>query len=96
MNKKEVITFIGICWASLAHAAPATPLEEFIADGEFCAYMAALPENDSAEFLKRYEAAMRGAISFIRDKNKDMTETQALFLIKDQCDVALNSMLHDK
>ncbi|MFM9925685.1 hypothetical protein VLK31_22035 [Variovorax sp. H27-G14] len=96
MTKKYVTIFVGIFWAALANSAPTTPLQNFIADREFCAYMAALPENDSKIFLERYEIAMRGAIAFIRKNNQKMSEDQALFSIKAQCDAALNSMLHYK
>ncbi len=58
--------------------------------------MVSLPENDSEEFLARYQAAMQAAISFVREKKKKTTETQAIFEIKAKCDAALNSMLHYK
>lgn len=95
MIEKTAILCAGLLWTAIAASATATPLEKFIADREFCAYMV-LPENDSEEFLARYQTAMRAAISFIREKNKRTTETQAIFEVKAKCDAALNSMLHYK
>ncbi|RSZ39933.1 MULTISPECIES: hypothetical protein [unclassified Variovorax] len=96
MIKKTALLFAGFCWAAVATSATVTPLDRFIADREFCAYMVSLPENDSEEFLARYQAAMQAAISFVREKKKKTTETQAIFEIKAKCDAALNSMLHYK
>lgn len=96
MIKSTAILLIGVSLASLSIAAQRSPLDKFIADREFCAYMAGLPENDSKEFLERYQTAMRGAVSFIRKNNQKMTENEALFSIKAKCDEALNSMLHYK
>lgn len=87
---------MGISLAALAIPAPPSPLEMFIADRDFCAYMAAPPENESEAFLERYQAAIQRAVSFIRKNNPSATETQALFSIKARCDEALNSMLHYK
>jgi hypothetical protein len=96
MLKKILIIFVGIFGVALAASASRSPLEKFIEDKEFCAYMAALPENDSGEFLKRYQVAIHNTVSFIRKNNQNTTESQALFSIKAKCDEALNSMLHYK
>jgi len=98
MINKTVILCGGLFWAATASSATATPLDRFIADREFCAYMVSPPENDSEEFLARYQAAMRAAISFVsaKKKTKTQTHTQALFEIRAKCDAALNSMLHYK
>ena len=77
MINKAVALGIGIWWTAVAASAAVTPLERFIADREFCAYMVSPPENDSDEFLARYQAAMRAAISFVREKKKAKKETQA-------------------
>jgi hypothetical protein len=96
MRKKLLFIFVGIFGVALAASASRSPLEKFIEDKEFCAYMAALPENDSGEFLKRYQAAIHNAVSFIRKNNQNTTESQALFSVKAKCDEALKSMLHYK
>lgn len=94
MINKTVILCGGLFWAATSSSATATPLDRFIADREFCAYMASPPENDSEEFLARYQAALRAAISFVSAKKKTKTQTQAIFEIRAKCDAALNSMLH--
>ena len=94
MINKAVILGVGFFWTSIASSATATPLERFIADREFCAYMVSLPENESEAFLARYQAAMRAAISFVIEAKKTKTQTQVIFEIRAKCDAALNSMLH--
>jgi hypothetical protein len=98
MINKAVILGVGFFWTSIASSATATPLDRFIADREFCAYMVSLPENESEAFLARYQAAMRAAISFVIEakKAKTQTQTQAIFEIRAKCDAALNSRLHYK
>jgi len=99
MINKTVILCGGLFWTSIASSAtatPPTPLDRFIADPEFCAYMASPPENESEEFLARYQAAMRAAISFVSQKKKTKTQTQAIFEVRAKCDAALNSLLHYK
>lgn len=96
MINKAVILGVGFFWTSIASSATATPLDRFIADREFCAYMVSLPENESEAFLARYQAAMRAAISFVSGAKKTKTQTQAIFEIRAKCDAALNSMLHYK
>ena len=100
MINKAVILGVGFFWTSIASSATATPLDRFIADREFCAYMVSLPENESEAFLARYQAAMRAAISFVieakKTKTQTQTQTQAIFEIRAKCDAALNSMLHYK
>ena len=85
MLKKLLFIFVGIFGVVLAASASRSR-----------AYMAALPENDSGEFLKRYQTAIHDAVLFIRKNNQNTTESQALFSIKAKCDEALNSMLHYK
>jgi len=99
MINKTVILCGGLFWTSIASSAtatPPTPLDRFIADPEFCAYMASPPENESEEFLARYQAAMHAAISFVRQKKKTKSQTQAIFEVRAKCDAALNSLLHYK
>ncbi|MBB3639270.1 hypothetical protein [Variovorax atrisoli] len=99
MINKTVILCGGLFWTSVASSAtatPPTPLDRFISDREFCAYMASPPENESEEFLARYQAAMHAAISFVRQKKKTKTQTQAIFEVRAKCDAALNSLLHYK
>jgi len=96
MINKAVILGVGFFWTSIASSATATPLDRFIADREFCAYMVSLPENESEAFLARYQAAMRAAISFVIEAKKTKTQTQAIFEIRAKCDAALNSRLHYK
>lgn len=94
MPKRFVAWIIGACAAASASATPDSPVDRFIVDEEFCAYMASPPENDSEEFLVRYEAAMRTAVAFILQRDPESTETKALFLMKEKCDVALNDLAH--
>ncbi|RST49584.1 hypothetical protein [Variovorax sp. DXTD-1] len=96
MIKKFAILLIGACWAASAMSAPQSPVDKFVADKEFCAYMASLPENESGTFLTRYQAAMDAAISFVRKKNPGATDTQAIFSIKAKCDAALDGLAHYK
>jgi|GEM_PF-1045149 len=96
MIRKSTTLFIGAFWMAIATSAPQTPLDRFIADKEFCAYMASLPENESEAFLARYQAAMNAALSFVRKKNPKATDTQAIFSIKAKCDVALSGLIHYK
>ncbi len=94
MPKGFVIWIIGVCVAANTSATPNSPVDRFIIDKEFCAYMASPPENDSEEFLARYEAAMHTAVAFILQHDPESTETKALFLMKKKCDMALNDLVH--
>lgn len=96
MTKRVAILLFTLLSVESASSAPKTPVDEFISDSEFCAYMASPPENNAKEFLSRYQAAMQDATSFLRQQNKNMTETQAIFSIKAKCDEALTSLLHYK
>lgn len=96
MKKAAAAWLIGVSWAAGAISAPPSPLDLFVADKEFCAYMASLPEQDDEKFLARYEAAMREAVAFIRHENARMTNTQAIFEVKARCDAALNGLIHYK
>ena len=40
--------------------------------------------------------AMRAAISFVSQKKKTKSQTQAIFEVRAKCDAALNSLLHYK
>ncbi|MET3390255.1 hypothetical protein ABIC33_000878 [Variovorax sp. 1140] len=40
--------------------------------------------------------AMHAAISFVSQKKKTKTQTQAIFEVRAKCDAALNSLLHYK
>jgi|LNAP01.1.fsa_nt_gb hypothetical protein len=94
MFKKFVVSLVGTFWAMSMVAAPKSPVDKFIADKEFCAYMASLPENDSQEFLARFQAAMQAAVLFIRHRDPGITETEALFSMKARCDAALIGLVH--
>jgi hypothetical protein len=96
MIKNNTILLIGALWLANAFSASPSPVDRFISDKEFCAYMASLPENESESFLARYQAAMGAAVSFLRQKNPKTTETQALFSIKAKCDEALGRLTHYK
>jgi hypothetical protein len=96
MIKKSAIFLIGGLWMASAMSERLSPLEKFIADKEFCAYMASLPGNESETFQTRYEAAMGAAISFLRKRNSKPTETEAILMIKAKCDAALSGLAHYK
>ena len=96
MIKRTAISLIGVFGAMAAFSASPSPVDKFIIDKEFCAYMASLPENESERFLARYQAAMGAAVSFIRQQDQRTTETQAIFAIKAKCDVALRKSIHYK
>ncbi len=61
-----------------------------MADGEFCAYMVSPPEGVADVFLARYQAAVQSVIAFLRQADRSVSETQALFAIRAACDTALN------
>lgn len=61
----------------------------FYRDPEHCAYMAGLPENDSPEFLKRFEADIQAAVQALRVRDPSLNVTNALFHLKAGCDRAL-------
>lgn len=61
-----------------------------MADGEFCAYMVSPPEGVADVFLARYQAEVQSVIAFLRQADRSMSETQALFAIRAACDTALN------
>ncbi|WP_139188749.1 hypothetical protein [Variovorax sp. OV700] len=96
MIRKSAVLLVSALWMANAMSASQSPVDKFVADKEFCAYMASLPENESETFLTRYQAAMNAAVSFVRKKNPRATDTQAIFSIKARCDVALNGLAHFK
>jgi hypothetical protein len=96
MIRKSAILLVSALGMANAMSASPSPVDKFVADKEFCAYMASLPENESETFLTRYQAAMDAAISFVRKKNPRATDTQAIFSIKAKCDIALNGLAHYK
>ena len=61
----------------------------FYRDPEHCAYMAGLPENDSPEFLKRFETDVKAAVEALQVRNSSLNLTNALFHLKAGCDRAL-------
>jgi hypothetical protein len=96
MKKRAAILFFSCLSFASANPLSLTPVGRFIADRDFCAYMVSLPEHDAEEFLKRFQAAMSSATSFIRHEDQYLTEAQAIFSVKKKCDEALASLLHYK
>jgi hypothetical protein len=96
MKKRAAILFFSCLSFASANPLSLTPVDRFIADRDFCAYMVSLPEHDAEEFLKRFQAAMSSATSFIRHEDQYLTEAQAIFSVKKKCDEALASLLHYK
>jgi hypothetical protein len=94
MIRQSLTILISISWMTSAMSRPQSPIEEFVADKEFCAYMASLPENESETFLVRYQAAMEAAMSSVRTSNPAATDTQIIFSMKVRCDEALNGRAH--
>lgn len=84
--------------AALADVSPASRQAEppavsaFYRHPEHCAYMAGLPENDSPEFIKRFEVDVQAAVAALRVRNPALDLTNALFRLKAGCDRALSRM----
>lgn len=51
--------------------------------------MSGLPENDSPEFLKRFETDVKAAVEALQIRNPSLDLTNALFHLKAGCDLAL-------
>ena len=91
MIMKMLICFLGALAVTTAiSSACPSPLDRFVADEEFCAYMVSPPEGETEVFLARYQSAMKSAISFMHQTNQSMSETQAIFTIRSKCDAVLN------
>ena len=91
MIKRIAISFlIALAAAAAISSACPSPLDRFVADGEFCAYMVSPPEGVADVFLARYQAEVQSVIAFLRQADRSMSETQALFAIRAACDTALN------
>ena len=60
MIKRITISFlIALAAAAAISSACPSPLDRFVADGEFCAYMVSPPEGVADVFLARYQAAVQ-------------------------------------
>ena len=84
--------------ATLADVSPASKqadppaVSAFYRHPAHCAYMAGLPENDSPEFIERFEADVQAAVEALRVRNPSLDLTNALFHLKAGCDRALARM----
>lgn len=94
MIKRPAISFVVLLCGVAAVAAPRSPVDEFVLDKEFCAYMASTPGYESDTFLVRYQAAMQAAVLFIWHEMPQTSYTQAIFEIRAQCDEALEQLIH--
>lgn len=84
-----------LSFAALADVSPAsTPADPpavsaFYRHPEHCAYMAGPPENDSPEFIARFEADIQAAVTALRARTPSLSLTNALFHLKAGCARAL-------
>ncbi|MGJ7527486.1 hypothetical protein [Variovorax sp. GB1P17] len=94
--KLAIVAFTLLPFAALADASatPADPpaVSAFYRHPEHCAYMAGLPENDSPEFIKRFETDVQSAVEALRTRNPSLSLSTALVQLKAGCDRALSEV----
>ncbi|MCW5284398.1 hypothetical protein [Verminephrobacter eiseniae] len=89
MLKKLLISLWALRVATTASGQVTSPLDRFTEDEEFCAYMVFSPDGETRELLVRHQTAMESIILFVRKSAPEISETQAIFLIRSKCDSAL-------
>lgn len=95
LSKIFAATFAGLLFGATAAAGPAlSPVDSFVADKEFCAYMVALPETEDDAFVARYAAAMQAAVTYMQHREPRITQTKAFFAMRAKCDMALKKRIH--
>jgi hypothetical protein len=78
--------------SSASRQADPPAVSAFYRHPEHCAYMAGLPENDSPEFIERFEVDVQAAVEALRVRNPSLQLTDALFHLKAGCDRTLARM----
>jgi hypothetical protein len=72
----------------------ATPLDRFVANVDFCAFMVSPPDGETDEFIERYQAALGAALASLLQSQSSSpptqgTVTQALFALRGRCEATL-------
>lgn len=72
----------------------ATPLDRFVANVDFCAFMVSPPDGETDEFIERYQAALGPALASLLQSQPpgppiQGTVTQALFILRGRCEATL-------
>jgi hypothetical protein len=95
MIKKAPLSAILLTFLyNLACAQTVTPLDRFVTNVDFCAFMVAPPDGQTDEFIERYQAALNAALTSLRQRSPSSAPTQealtqALFALRGRCETTL-------